>query len=103
MDNTKLAAEVVKLKQEMAELRATIERIDAAVFKDHDGNYSPTLKPIDDGWGHAEDGWPWDVTELGCTCKWHKNLAEAAGSTVGWWCPVHERVAHGSQCWQRVF
>ena len=48
MTDTKLAAEVVKLKQEMAELRATIERIDKAVsslLKDHDGNYSPTLKP----------------------------------------------------------
>ena len=58
MDNTKLAAEVVKLKQEVAELRATVD----GLLKDHDGNYSPTLKPLDDGWGHAEDGWPWDVS-----------------------------------------
>ena len=57
--------EIVKLKQEVAELRVTIERLDGVVsglLKDHDGNYSPTLKPLDDGWGHAEDGWPWDVS-----------------------------------------
>ena len=50
--NGEARAEVVKLKQEVAELRAAIERIYERVG----------LKPLDDGWGHAEDGWPWDVS-----------------------------------------
>ena len=71
-------AEIVKLKQEMTELRAAIERIYERVG----------LKPIDDGWGHAEDGWPWDVSATdGITTA----MPTVCSSTAkGWRCSVYD-------------
>ena len=53
MDNTTLAAEVVKLKQEVAGLRAAIEKLEEIVggtVNSLGGYYSGSvLKPLDDG------------------------------------------------------
>jgi len=95
MTDQALAAEVVKLKQEVAELCAAFDRLKEVVEK-----ATPAIKslpPLDDGWGHAEDGWPWDVsatdgaTTPKCDCEWNRNLARAVGSSVGWYCPAHGR------------
>lgn len=55
-------AEIVKLKQEMAELRAILQNLADFIGASNTITETlQTLKPLDDGWGHAEDGWPWDA------------------------------------------
>ena len=97
--DTKLAAEVVKLKQEVAELRATIqylaEYIGATSTITQTAETLEALKPLDDGWGHAEDGWPWDVTELGCICE-EAMESVTLGLEERWLCPAHGYVLTGT-------
>ena len=91
-------AEIVKLKQEVAELHAAVVKIEGAVadeVTDSGGWYGGTrLKPLDDGWGHAEDGWPFDVSDSICICEREKERTDVS-TVTGWRCSVH-----GDVLWQ---